>query len=92
MAVLIRSGIDGIVTLQLAGTLDMACVADIDRALQCARSTRNPVVLDLGRVRLIDRPTLQYVMDVIRDNVQAVVNCPDHVRGWIGRARTMADG
>ena len=92
MAVLIRSGVDGIVTLQLAGTLDMACVADIDRALQCARSTRNAVILDLGCVRLIDRPTLEYVMDVIRDNVQAVVNCPDHVRAWMGRARTMADG
>jgi hypothetical protein len=57
----------------------------IRRGVDGIGSTRHPVVLDLGRVRLIDRPTLQYVMDVISDNVQSVVNCPDHVRSWIGR-------
>ena len=33
MAVVIRSGVDGVVTLQLAGTLDVACVADATRAI-----------------------------------------------------------
>lgn len=90
MPVIVRDGI-GLVTLQLAGTLDMACVADVDHALASAHRSHQRVVLDLGKVRLIDRPTLQYIIDVIQRDVQSVVNCPDHVRRWMEREQAKSD-
>jgi hypothetical protein len=85
MPVSIHVNCDGLMTLQLAGTLHMGCVADVDQAVASARQAHQAIVLDLGRVRLIDRPTLQYVIDLMHHDVQSVINCPDHVRRWIER-------
>ncbi len=85
MPVIIRDGATGPMRLQLAGRIDLACVADVDHALDLARRTHRPVILDLGKVRLIDRPTLLYVIDVIHGGVESVINCPDYVRAWIDR-------
>jgi len=41
-------------------------------------------VIDLSRVRLIDRPTTQYLADVMDDDVR-LANCPDHVERWLVR-------
>ena len=75
----------GAVTLLLAGTLNAACLADVDRALESARQHHRPVLLDLSRVRLIDRPTLQYLIDVTTGGVR-LTNCPAHVERWMVRA------
>jgi hypothetical protein len=85
MPVIIQLNRDGLMTLQLAGTLHMGCVADVDHAVASARKAHQSIVLDLARVRLIDRPTLQYVIDLMHHDVQSVINCPDHVRRWIER-------
>lgn len=87
MPVIVRDG-DGVVTVHLAGTLDTTCVADLDYALEAARRSHRPVVLDLARVRLIDRPTLQYVIDLMHREVESVINCPEDVRRWIQREAT----
>lgn len=76
---------DGAMTVSLTGTLDATCVADLDQALANARILCRPIILDLSRVRLMDRPTLQYMMDVIRGEIHAVVGCPEHVARWIRR-------
>ena len=76
---------NGAVTVSLTGTLDATCVADLDHALADARHLRRPIILDLSRVRLMDRPTLQYLMDVMRGEIEAVVGCPEHVARWIRR-------
>ena len=72
------------VTLFVAGTLTAAVVADFDRAVGNARRLRRPVVLDLSNVRLIDRPTLKYLIDLIEQDIQLVI-CPDYVEHWIYR-------
>jgi anti-anti-sigma regulatory factor len=72
----------GAVTLLLAGTINANCVADFDRALESARHSRRPVVLDLSKVRLIDRPALHYLIDVAGEGVH-LANCPAHVERWI---------
>ena len=82
-----RLDADGTLTVFLAGTLDAGCVADVDRALESARRLRTPVVLDLSRVRLIDRPTTQYLVDVLQQDVR-LANCPDYVERWIRREWT----
>jgi anti-anti-sigma regulatory factor len=82
---MIRWDPDHTMRLHLAGTLDATCVADVERALESARQMRTPVVLDLGRVRLIDRPTLQYVLDLMEQDGRSIENCPDHVASWMRR-------
>jgi anti-anti-sigma regulatory factor len=75
----------GAVTLLVAGTLNASCFADFDRALEAARQFHRPVVLDLSKLRLIDRPALQYLIDVARADVR-IVNCPTHVERWMRQA------
>ena len=72
------------VTLSVAGILNAAGIADFDRALDEARRLQWPLVLDLTNVRLIDRPTLKYLIDVMQDEVRLVV-CPEYVEHWIYR-------
>jgi anti-anti-sigma regulatory factor len=91
MPILIRREPDHTMTLQLTGTLDTTCVPDLERALESARHEHTRVVLDCGKLRLMDRPTLQYVADLIEDGVLSVVNCPDYVEGWIHRESVPAE-
>ena len=71
--------------LLLAGTLNATCVADVDRALESAKLHRRPVVLDLSKVRLVDRPTLEYLIHVGVADVR-FVNCPEVPAYWMRRA------
>ncbi len=75
----------GTVTLVVAGTLSAECVADFDFALACARREGSDVAIDLSRVRLIDRPTLEYLNDLLGEEVRAV-NCPAHLARWLSNA------
>jgi len=92
MAVQPRLDQDGTLTVFLAGRLDASCVADVDRALESSRRLQQWVLLELSRVRLIDRPTTQYLIDVMAHDVR-LTNCPDHVERWIQREwlRTLND-
>jgi anti-anti-sigma regulatory factor len=74
----------GEVTVVVHGTLNLRSVADFDRALGWARRLHEPVVLDLSDVKLIDRPTLKYLIDLMQRDVQLVI-CPDYVEHWIYR-------
>ena len=65
-------------------------MADVDRALDDARRLHRPVILDLTRVKLIDRPTIKYLADLIQHDVGLVV-CPDYVEHWIER-ESVRDG
>jgi anti-anti-sigma regulatory factor len=78
---------DSAVTLSVVGTLTAAVVADFERALDDARRLHRPIVLDLTNVRLIDRPTLKYLIDVMEHDVRLVV-CPDYVEHWMYREST----
>lgn len=74
----------GAVTLVVAGMFNAVGVADFDRALEDARRLHQPVVLDLSDVRLIDRPTLQYLIDLMEHDINLLI-CPDFVEHWIYR-------
>jgi anti-anti-sigma regulatory factor len=78
---------DRAVTLSVSGTLTTAAVADFERVLDEARRLQRPIVLDLTNVRLIDRPTLKYLIDVMEHDVRLVV-CPDYVEHWMYRETT----
>lgn len=74
----------GAVTLVVRGTLNASCVADVDRAVAQARLLDQPLFLDLSGVRLIDRPTLQYLIDLMEHEIRLVI-CPAYVEQWIAR-------
>jgi hypothetical protein len=76
----------GAVMLMLAGTFNGAGVADFERALDLAHQLEQPVFLDLTRITLIDRPTLQYLIDVLRRDVRLVI-CSPSVEEWLARAQ-----
>jgi len=78
---------DSAVTLSVVGTLTASAVADFERALDAARRLQRPIVLDLTNVRLIDRPTLKYLIDVMEQDIRLVV-CPDYVEHWMYREST----
>jgi anti-anti-sigma regulatory factor len=78
---------DSAVTLLVVGTLTASAVADFERALDEARRLQLPIVLDLTHVRLIDRPTLKYLIDVLEHDVRLAV-CPDYVEHWMYREST----
>ena len=84
MRISTRVDTTGAVTLAVCGTLNAAHVADFDRALGQVRALERPVVLDLSDVRLIDRPALKYLIDLMQHDVRLVI-CPDYVRHWIDR-------
>jgi anti-anti-sigma regulatory factor len=72
------------VTVSVAGILNAARVADFDRALGEARRLDRPVVVDLTNVKLIDRPTLKYLIDLMQDDMRLII-LPDYVEHWIYR-------
>jgi len=74
----------GVVTLAVAGTFNAVAVADFDRALEEARRLDQPVVLDLSEVRLIDRPTMKHLIDLLQRDFNLVI-CPEFVEHWIYR-------
>ena len=84
MRIVTRVETTGAVTLAVGGTLNAAAAADLDRALHQARLLCQPIVLDLSEVALIDRPTLEYLIDVTRHDVRLVI-CPDYVERWLDR-------
>jgi anti-anti-sigma regulatory factor len=84
MEIMTRVETTGAVTVVVHGTLNAASVADFDRALERARHLDESVILDLSDVKLIDRPTLQYLIDLMQHDVRLVI-CPDYVEHWIYR-------
>ena len=74
----------GATTLVIAGSLDGTCLAHFKRALGAARRLRQPIRLDLSEVALVDRPSLQYLVDLARGEVM-LVNCPEYIARWMDR-------
>jgi anti-anti-sigma regulatory factor len=87
MRVWTRIDSNGTVTLVAEGTLNSAVVSDFERALEQLRQHEAPVVLDLTDMKLIDRPTLKYLIDLMQRDVRLVI-CPAYVEHWIYREST----
>jgi hypothetical protein len=75
----------GAVTLTISGTFNAAGVADLESALERARRLKRPVFLDLTHIRLIDRPTLKYLIDLLQRDVR-LITCPAYIERWMARA------
>jgi hypothetical protein len=74
----------GPVTFLVAGKVDAACIADFERAFGAARRLGKVIRLDLSEMTLVDRPGLQYLLDLTCDEV-TLVNCPEYIMRWMRR-------
>ena len=75
---------NGSVTLALAGKCNGGSLGELRRAIERARRTQRRIVIDLGEVTLVDRPSLQFLAAQARDDVK-LINCPEYIEPWIAR-------
>jgi hypothetical protein len=74
----------GPVTLTLAGKCNGGSLGELRRAIDKARRLQKQIVIDLGEVTLVDRPSLQFLAAQARDDIK-LINCPEYIVPWISR-------
>jgi hypothetical protein len=74
----------GPVTLTLAGKCCGGCLGELRRAIDKARRMRKEIVIDMGEVTLVDRPSLQFLAAQSREDIK-LINCPEYIEPWILR-------
>jgi anti-anti-sigma regulatory factor len=71
-------------TVSLAGKCNGTSLGELRRAIDRARRSRKRVVIDLGEVTLLDKPSLQFLAAQTRENI-TLTNCPEYIQPWIYR-------
>jgi len=74
----------GQVRLVLAGRMNANSLGELRRAIERARRHRGRVALDLGEVTLADRPSIDFLAQQTRDEIE-LINCPAYLETWIAR-------
>lgn len=74
----------GHVTLTLAGKCNGGSLGELRRAIDKARRFQRQIVIDLGEVTLVDRPSLQFLAAQTREDIK-LINCPEYIEPWISR-------
>jgi hypothetical protein len=74
----------GPVTLTLAGKCCGGSLGELRRAIDKARRMQRQIVIDLGEVTLVDRPSLQFLAAQSREDIK-LINCPEYIEPWISR-------
>jgi hypothetical protein len=74
----------GPVTLTLAGKCSGGGLGELRRAIDRARRMGRQIVIDLGEVTLVDRPSLQFLAAQIEEDIK-LINCPKYIEPWIYR-------
>lgn len=74
----------GPVTLALAGKCNGGSIGELRRAIDKARRFQRQIVIDLGEVTLVDRPSLQFLAAQTREDIK-IINCPEYIEPWISR-------
>jgi len=83
MAVLrIDRSANGEVRFTIAGRVDVAHVAELQRVIDGESTDHRPIVLDLRDVRLVDRAAVSFLVWCEARGIR-LDNCPAYVREWI---------
>lgn len=75
---------EGDATVALTGKCNGTSLGELRRAIERARRSHRRVVIDLGEVTLLDRPSLQFLAAQTREDV-TLINCPEYIQPWIYR-------
>ena len=74
----LSDGLD-LVTLALSGWIQAEDLPELKRVMEIYRQ---PVVLDLTGVKLVDRATVRFLAEFESHNGR-ITNCPSYIREWI---------
>jgi hypothetical protein len=74
----------GPVIVMLAGKCSGGCLGELRRAIDRARRMQREIVIDLGEVTLVDKPSLEFLAEQSRADIK-LVNCPEYIEPWIQR-------
>jgi len=86
MAVLrIDRSANGEVRFKIAGRVDVAHVAELQRLIDAESAGDRPIVLDLKDVKLVDREAVSFFVSCEASGIR-LDNCPAYVREWIRHA------
>ena len=86
MAVLrIDRSANGEVRFTIAGRVDVAHVAELQRVIEGESANHRPIVLDLRDVKLVDREAVSFFVWCEARGIR-LDNCPAYVREWIRHA------
>jgi hypothetical protein len=69
------------VILAVSGRIETNDLSELKRVIE---SHKPPVILDLKRVKLVDREVVTFLANFETDNGR-ITNCPAYVRKWIRR-------
>jgi ABC-type transporter Mla MlaB component len=72
----------GTVRLALAGRMNANSLGELRRAIERIRRRRGRVALDLGEVTLLDRQSLVFLSEQLKDEIE-LINCPAYLESWI---------
>lgn len=75
----------GTVRLALTGRMSANALGELRRAIERVRRRRGRVTLDLSEITLVDRPSLAFLTEQIRDEIE-LINCPAYLESWIKKA------
>jgi hypothetical protein len=81
----------GPVTVSLAGKCSGGCLGELRRAIEKARRLQRQVLIDLGEVTLVDRPSLQFLASQVGEDIR-LVNCPEYIEPWFKKEGFSKEG
>jgi ABC-type transporter Mla MlaB component len=87
MRMVIRPKVEptGTVRLALAGRMNANALGELRRAIERVRRRRGRVLLDLSEITLVDRPSLAFLTEQTKDEIE-LINCPAYLESWIKKA------
>ena len=74
---------DGDAQFTIAGHVEAAHVAELQRLIDEEAVGRRPIVLDLQDLKLVDREAVRFFVRCEAKGIR-LDNCPAYVREWIG--------
>jgi predicted metal-binding protein len=77
---ILRSEEQSLTIFGLSGRIEESHVGELEALLRDAAT--QPVVLDLGEVRLVDREVVKFLVACEANGIR-VKNCPPYVREWM---------
>jgi ABC-type transporter Mla MlaB component len=72
----------GTVRLAITGRMNANALGELRRAIERVRRRRGRVMIDLSEITLVDRPSLEFLTEQIKDEIE-LINCPAYLESWL---------
>ena len=72
----------GTVRLALTGRMNANALGELRRAIERVRRRRARVMIDLSEITLVDRPSLEFLTEQTKDEIE-LINCPAYLESWL---------